>query len=77
MLNDPKFKKKKKKLSSIAELCRGLIETEKSERYHLIDRLIHLVLTLPGSIVIHFFFFLDMSTQEGELGGFKLMSSAS
>jgi hypothetical protein len=26
-----------------------LIETKKSERYHLIDRLIHLVLTLPVS----------------------------
>jgi hypothetical protein len=45
MLNDLKLKK----LSSIAELCRGLIETEKSERYHLIDRLIRLVLTLPVS----------------------------
>jgi hypothetical protein len=45
MLHDPKLKN----LSSIAELCRGLIETEKSERYHLIDRLIRLVLTLPVS----------------------------
>jgi hypothetical protein len=45
MLNDPKLKK----LSSIAELCWGLIETEKSKRYHLIDRLIRLVLTLPMS----------------------------
>jgi hypothetical protein len=45
MLNDPKLKK----LSSIAELCRGLKEIEKSERYHLIDRLIRLVLTLPVS----------------------------
>jgi len=45
MLNDPKLKK----LSSIAELYRGLIETEKSKRYHLIDRLIRLVLTLPMS----------------------------
>jgi hypothetical protein len=36
-------------LSSIAKLCRGLIETEKSERYHLIDKLIRLVLTLPVS----------------------------
>jgi hypothetical protein len=42
MLNDPKLKK----ISSIAELCRGLIETEKSERYHLINRLIRLILTL-------------------------------
>jgi hypothetical protein len=40
--------KKKKKLSSIAELCRGLIETGKSERY-LIDRLIRLILTIPVS----------------------------
>jgi len=42
MLNDPKLKN----LSSIAKLCQGLIETEKSERYHLMDRLIRLVLTL-------------------------------
>jgi hypothetical protein len=42
MLNDPKLKN----LSSIAKLCQGLIETEKSERYNLMDRLIRLVLTL-------------------------------
>ncbi|XP_073153223.1 uncharacterized protein [Henckelia pumila] len=36
-------------LSSISELCRRLVETNKSETYNLIDRLIHLVLTLPVS----------------------------
>ena len=40
---------KLKNLSSIAELCQGLIETGKSETYYLIDRLIRLVLTLPVS----------------------------
>ena len=33
-------------ISTIAELCRGLTETNKSQHYHLIDRLIRLVLTL-------------------------------
>jgi len=33
-------------LSSIAELCQWLAETGKSKTYHLIDRLIRLVLTL-------------------------------
>jgi hypothetical protein len=47
MLNYPKLQK----LSSIAELCRGLIEAGKSDTYYLIDRLIHLVLTLPVSTV--------------------------
>ncbi|KAK9284489.1 hypothetical protein L1049_023662 [Liquidambar formosana] len=36
-------------MSTISELCRGLIETEKQEDYYLIDRLICLVLTLPVS----------------------------
>jgi hypothetical protein len=45
MLNHPKLQK----LSSIAELCRGLIQAEKSDTYYLIDRLIRLVLTLPVS----------------------------
>jgi len=31
----------------ISELCRGLAETNKSQHYHLIDRLIRLVMTLP------------------------------
>jgi hypothetical protein len=43
VLNHPKLKN----LSIIAELCRWLIKTEKSETYYLIDRLIRLVLTLP------------------------------
>jgi len=33
-------------MSTIFELCRGLAETNKSQHYHLIDRLICLVLTL-------------------------------
>ncbi|XVF76082.1 hypothetical protein PTKIN_Ptkin13bG0237600 [Pterospermum kingtungense] len=36
-------------LSSLSELCRRLIETRKSEIFFLIDRLIHLVLTLHVS----------------------------
>ncbi|XP_059446513.1 uncharacterized protein LOC132178069 [Corylus avellana] len=36
MLNHPKLQK----LSSIAELCRGLIEAGKSDTYYLIDRLV-------------------------------------
>ncbi|CAN6678139.1 unnamed protein product [Malus baccata var. baccata] len=37
------------KMSTTSELCRGLVETKRFERYHLIDRLIRLVLTLPIS----------------------------
>ena len=36
-------------LSTIANLCRGLVETGKSEAYPLVDRLIRLILTLPVS----------------------------
>ena len=36
-------------MGTISELCRGLEISEKSKFYHLIDRLIHLVLTLPVS----------------------------
>jgi hypothetical protein len=42
MLNHPKLQK----LSSIVELCRGLIQAGKSNTYYLINRLIRLVLTL-------------------------------
>ena len=35
----------------ISKLCRGLEISGKSKFYHLIDRLIRLVLTLPVSIV--------------------------
>ncbi|WVZ91399.1 hypothetical protein U9M48_037579 [Paspalum notatum var. saurae] len=38
-----------KDLSTVADLCRRLVETGKSEEYYLIDRLIRLVLTLPVS----------------------------
>jgi hypothetical protein len=48
MLNHPKLQR----LSSIAELCRGLAETGKSDTYYLIDRLIRLVLTLSVSTEI-------------------------
>jgi hypothetical protein len=43
--NHPKLKN----MSSIAELCQGLVETEKSTIYPLVDRLIRLILTLPVS----------------------------
>ncbi|GAV56929.1 Dimer_Tnp_hAT domain-containing protein, partial [Cephalotus follicularis] len=39
-----------KKLLTIAELSHGLVKTEKSEIYHLVFKLIRLVLTLPVSI---------------------------
>ena len=38
-----------KNISSIADLCRGLVETEKSTIYPLVNRLIRLILTLPVS----------------------------
>ena len=34
-------------MSTISELCHGLVETNKTESYNLIDRLIRLILTLP------------------------------
>jgi hypothetical protein len=40
-----------KNMSSIVDLCQGLVETEKSIIYPLIDRLIRLILTLPVSTV--------------------------
>ena len=36
-------------MDTISQLCRGLEISGKSKFYHLIDRLIHLVLTLPVS----------------------------
>jgi hypothetical protein len=45
--NHPKLKN----MSLIADLCQGLVETEKSTIYQLIDRLIRLILTLPVSTV--------------------------
>jgi hypothetical protein len=43
--NHPKLKN----MSSIADFCQGLVETEKSTIYPLINRLIQLILTLPVS----------------------------
>jgi len=39
-------------MSSIADLCQGLVEAEKSTIYPLVDRLIRLILTLPVSTAI-------------------------
>jgi len=36
-------------ISTISELCQGLAETNKSQHYHLIDRLIRFILTLHVS----------------------------
>ena len=36
-------------LSSIYELCRALVVSEKSKVYHLVNKLVRLVLTLPVS----------------------------
>jgi len=38
-----------KNMSSIADLCQGLVETEKSILYPLVDKLIRFILTLPVS----------------------------
>jgi hypothetical protein len=38
-------------MSSIADLCQGLVETEKSIIYLLVDMLIQLILTLPVSTI--------------------------
>ncbi|PWA89197.1 hypothetical protein CTI12_AA113520 [Artemisia annua] len=43
--NDPKLKN----VTTLSKLCKGLQETEKSETYPLIDRLVRLILTLPVS----------------------------
>ncbi|KAG6730515.1 hypothetical protein I3842_01G084100, partial [Carya illinoinensis] len=45
VLSNPKFQD----LRSITDLCRRLVETEKSKIYYLIDRLIRLILTFPVS----------------------------
>jgi len=37
-------------MSSIADLCQGLVETKKSKIYPLVDRLIRFILTLHVSI---------------------------
>ena len=44
-------------IGTISELCRGLEIPGKSKFYHLIDRLICLVLTLPVSTAITMSFF--------------------
>jgi hypothetical protein len=46
--NHPKLKN----MSLIADLCQGLVKTEKSTIYPLIDSLIWLILTLPISTTI-------------------------
>ena len=45
MIKDPDFQN----MSTISELCRGLQISGKSNIYFLINRLVHLVLTLPVS----------------------------
>ncbi|XP_071728960.1 uncharacterized protein [Rutidosis leptorrhynchoides] len=45
LIENPKFKD----VSTIAQLCTSLAETNKCEPYYLIDRLIRLILTLPVS----------------------------
>jgi len=45
--NHPKLKN----MSSIADLCQGLVETEKSTIYPLVDRLIQFILTLHVSTI--------------------------
>ncbi|KAK8321710.1 hypothetical protein V6Z11_A12G120300 [Gossypium hirsutum] len=38
-----------RKISTLSELCRGLVESRKLVMYPLVDRLIRLILTLPAS----------------------------
>jgi hypothetical protein len=45
LLRNPEFQN----LSTIGELCQKKFDTEKLRDYHLIDKLIQLVLTLPVS----------------------------
>ncbi|XP_071740404.1 uncharacterized protein [Rutidosis leptorrhynchoides] len=45
LIENPKFKD----VSTIAQLCTSLVETNKCDPYYLIDRLIRLILTLPVS----------------------------
>ncbi|KAK2656333.1 hypothetical protein Ddye_009385 [Dipteronia dyeriana] len=45
VLVHPKFQN----MSSLSELCRGVVETRKTQLFFFIDRLIRLVLTLPVS----------------------------
>ncbi|XP_073153509.1 uncharacterized protein [Henckelia pumila] len=53
-------------IATISELCRRLVETEKAKHYHLIDRLIRLVLTLPVST----------STTERSFSAMKLLKTS-
>lgn len=41
--------KQLRKTSTIADLCRSLVKTQKRGTYYLVDRLIRLILTLPVS----------------------------
>jgi hypothetical protein len=47
VLNHPKLKN----MSSIVDLYQGLVETEKSIIYPLVDKLIQFILTLPVSTI--------------------------
>ncbi|XP_073224849.1 uncharacterized protein [Cicer arietinum] len=40
-----------KNLSTIQELCSCLVATEKTQNFYLIDRLLHLIITLPVSTI--------------------------
>ncbi|KAK1405389.1 hypothetical protein POM88_004994 [Heracleum sosnowskyi] len=53
-------------MSTINELCRGLVETSKLQHYNLIDRLIRLVLTLP----------ISTATTEHSFSAMKLVKTA-
>ena len=53
-------------ISTISELCQRLVETNKSQNYNLIDRLIRLILTLPVST----------ATTERSFSAMKLIKTA-
>ncbi|ONH96447.1 hypothetical protein PRUPE_7G129800 [Prunus persica] len=55
-----------KNVSNLSELCQGLVETKRSQRYYLIDRLIRLVLTL----------LVSTATTERAFSAMKLVKTA-
>ncbi|XP_061358437.1 uncharacterized protein LOC133302645 [Gastrolobium bilobum] len=57
-----------KHLLAISELCQGLVETGKSEIYHLIYRLLRLVLTLPVSTAANERSFSALNMVKNRLG---------
>ncbi|XP_026451899.1 uncharacterized protein LOC113352270 [Papaver somniferum] len=56
-----------KNLSTVAELCRRLVETRREDVYPLVDRMIRLILTLPVSTASAELYFSTMSNVKSAL----------